>query len=144
MQRLIFDGQQLEDKKLVFDYNIQRQSTVDLQLPFHSHAPLSNWIAGFINITIKPLKGETFLIRVKGTDTIDNVKSRIQNAEAIASGEHSNQVQNTISNKFAFDRSTATAFRWKAIGGWTDNFRIRDPERRDFIPCSKFARWRPS
>ena len=89
MQRLIFDGQQLDDKKLVFDYNIQKQSTIDLQLPSHLHAPLSNWIAGSINITIKPLKGETFLIRAKGTDTIDNVKSRIQNAEAIASGEHS-------------------------------------------------------
>ena len=96
LQRLIFDGQQLEDKRLVFDYNIQRQSTVDLQLPPYLHAPLSNWIAGSINITIKPLKGETFLIRAKGTDTIDNVKSRIQNAEAIASGKPSNRVQNTI------------------------------------------------
>lgn len=96
MQRLIFDGQQLEDKKLVFDYNIQRQSTIDLQLPLHLRAPLSNWIAGSINITIKTLTGKTFLIRAKGTDTIDNVKSRIQNTEAIASGEPSNRVQNTI------------------------------------------------
>ena len=102
MQRLIFDGQQLEDKRLIFDYNIQRQSTIDLQLPFHLQAPLSNWIAGSLNINIKPLKGETFLVRAKGTDTIDDVKLRIQNAEAIASGEHSNQVQNTISDKFAF------------------------------------------
>ena len=102
MQRMIFDGQQLEDKRLIFDYNIQRLSTIDLQLPFHLHASLSNWIAGSFTITIKPLKGETFLIRAKGTDTIDDVKLRIQNAEAIASGEHSNQVQNTISDKFAF------------------------------------------
>jgi hypothetical protein len=100
VQRLIFDGQQLEDKKLVFNYNIQRQSTVDLQLPSHLHAPLSYWIAGSINITIKPLFREKFLIRVKGSDTIDNVKSRIQNAEAIASGELSDRVQNTISDKF--------------------------------------------
>ena len=102
MQRLIFDGQQLEDKRLIFDYNIQRQSTIDLQLPIHFNAPLSNWIAGCINITIKPLKGETFLIRAKGIDTIDDIKSRIQNAEAIASGEHSNRVQNTNSDKFSF------------------------------------------
>ena len=100
MQRLIFDGQQLEDKKLIFDYNIQRESTVDLELPLHLHAPLSNWIAGSINITIKPLKGDTFLIRAKGTDTIDNVKSRIQNAKAIAAGEHSDQFQNTILTSF--------------------------------------------
>ena len=99
MQRLIFDGGQLEDKKLIFDYNIQRQSTVDLQLPSHLQVPLSNWTAGSINITIKSLKRETFLIRAKDTDTIDDVKSRIQNAEAIASGGYSNQVQNTISDK---------------------------------------------
>ena len=101
-QRLIFDGQQLEDEKLVFDYNIQRQSTVHLQLPLHLHAPLSSWTAGSINITIKPLKGETFPIRAKGNDTIDDVKSRIQNAKAIASGEHPKRVQNINSDKFAF------------------------------------------
>ena len=119
MQLLIFDGQQLEDKRLILDYNIQRQSTIDLQLPSHLHAPLSNWIAGSINITIQPLKGETFLIRAKGADSIDDVKSRIQNAEAIASGEHSNRVQNTISDKFCVyftGRETAIDFRWKAIG----------------------------
>ena len=92
MQQLIFDGQQLEDKKLVFDYNIQRESKVDLQLPSHLQVPLPNWIAGSINITIVTLTGKKFVIRVKGTDTIDNVKSHIQNAEAIMAGEHSNQV----------------------------------------------------
>ena len=101
IQKLIIDGQQLEDEKLIFDYNIKRQSTVDLQLPFHLNAPLSKWIAGSINITIQPLKGETFLIRAKGTDTIDNVKSRIQNEKAIASGEHSKpEFKNKILTRF--------------------------------------------
>ena len=80
MQQLIFDGQPLEDKNLVFDYDIQRESMVDLQLPFHRkfhlHAPLPNWITGSINITIVNTKGKTYVIRVKGTDTIENVKSR--------------------------------------------------------------------
>ena len=31
MLQLIFKGQRLEDKKLIFDYNIQRESTVDLK-----------------------------------------------------------------------------------------------------------------
>ena len=96
MQQLILDGQQLEDKKLVFGYNIQRESTVDLQLPFHRkfhlHAPLPNWIAGTINITIVNTKGKTFVVRVKGTDTIENVKSRIQNVDGIASGEYSKPI----------------------------------------------------
>ena len=81
MQQLIFGGQQLEDKKLVFDYNILRGSTVDLQLPFHMNAPLSYWTDGSINITIETVSGGIFLIHVKGTDTIDDVKSRIRNVE---------------------------------------------------------------
>ena len=100
MQRLIFNGQQLEDKRLLFDYNIQRQSTVDLQLPIHFQAPLSYWFAGSINITIVTLTGKRFVIRAKGTDTTVHVKSRIQNVEAIPSGEYPNQGQSTILTSF--------------------------------------------
>ena len=81
MQQLIFGGQQLDDKKLVFDYNILEGSTVDLQLPFHTHTPLSYWTAGSMNINVETMTKKTFQIRVKGTDTIQNVKSRIQNVE---------------------------------------------------------------
>ena len=35
MLRLIFKGQRLEDKKLIFDYNIQRESTVDFTCTGH-------------------------------------------------------------------------------------------------------------
>ena len=92
MQLLIFNGQQLVDKKLVFDYNIKKESTVDLQLPVHLHAPLSYWIAGSINITIKFLTGHSILIHIKGTDTIDHVKSCIQILRGIPSGEYCNEV----------------------------------------------------
>jgi ubiquitin-like protein Nedd8 len=102
MQLLIFDGQSLEDKKLIFDYNIQRGSTVDLQLPLNLHAPLSYWISGSVNITVKTPTKKTIPIRAKGYDTINNVKSRIQTRECIPSSEHSNQVQNSISDKFTF------------------------------------------
>ena len=102
MQQLIFDGQQLEDEKLVFDYNIQRYSKLDLQLPSHLHTPLPDWIARSIQIFIETLTGKTMTIGVKGTDTINDVKLRIQNMDGTPPGEHSNQIQNIISDKFAF------------------------------------------
>ena len=76
---------------LVFDYNIQRGSTVDLQLPFHLDALLPDWITGSIDMTIINEEGEILGIpfRVKGTDTIENVRSRIQKMEGIPSGRHS-------------------------------------------------------
>ena len=89
MLQLIFDGQQLEDEKLVFDYNFQRESTIDFQLPLHLHAPFPNWIARSINITIIIMTGRSFVIRAKGTDTIDHVKLCILNVDGIAFGEHS-------------------------------------------------------
>ena len=91
MQMLIFGGQQLEDKKLVFDYNILEGSTVDLQLPRRMDAPLSYWTAGSIQICIKTPTGKNITILAKGHDTIENVKSRIYNKEDISVGEHSNQ-----------------------------------------------------
>jgi hypothetical protein len=102
MQQLIFDGQQFDDKKLVFDYDIQRESMVDLLLlPLHLHAPLPEWIVGFIYIHVKCLTGKTLRILVKGTDTIDNVKLRITwKASRLVS--ILNQVQNTIFDKLAF------------------------------------------
>ena len=88
MLQLIFDGQHLDDIKLVLDYNIQRKSTVDLQLPFDLHAPFPKWIKRSINITIITLTGKRFVISAKGTDTIHYVKSRIQDVEFIPPGEH--------------------------------------------------------
>lgn len=86
---MIFDGQQLEDIKLVFDYNIQRESTVDLQLPLHLHIPFPNWIVGSINTFVKFMTGKNLSILVKGTDTIYNVKLRIYDWEGVPPGEHS-------------------------------------------------------
>ena len=87
MQQLIFGGQQLEDKKLVFDYNILEGSTVDLQLPLHMHVPLSDW-TGSGQVYIKSLTGKTFALDAKVTDTIGNIKSRMYNRLDILPGEH--------------------------------------------------------
>ena len=90
--QLVFDGQQLEDKKLVFDYNIQSESTLDL-LPHHSlhlHAPFPNWIIDdSIIITIRTLTWRTFQIHFENTNTIEYVKSRIQDMENIPTGGQS-------------------------------------------------------
>ena len=88
VQRLIFDGHELEDKKLLFDYNIQRGSTIDLQLPNDLHTPLSKWIAGSINITIKPFIGKSFVVRAKVDESIYTLKSRIMNVHPIEACEH--------------------------------------------------------
>ena len=123
MQQLIFNGQQLEDKKRFFDYNIQTEATLDLQIPLHLHAPLPDWIAGSINIFIKNLTGKIITIRVKGIDTIYNVKSRIQDKEEFPPGEHSKLEPDSEHNFLLVcfccvtDRSAETAFRWTAIEG---------------------------
>ena len=150
MQQLFFNGRQLKDKKLVFDYNIHSESTLDLQPPLHLHAPLPNWIAGSINITILMLTGRFLMIGVKGIDTAHNLKSRIYDLEGFPPGEHSKLEPSEHKNflKVCFcvtDRSAATDYRWTAnsgIGGWTSNFRIRDPGRYENSPYSTSARWR--
>ena len=55
-----------------------------------------------MHITIKTLTGKAFLIRAKGTDTIDDVKLRIQNEEAIACCEHSKAGSKHNFDKFPF------------------------------------------
>ena len=118
MQQLIFEGHLLEDKKLVFDYNIQRGSSVDLQIPAHTHTPLPYWIAGSINISVKCSTGHISQIRAKGTDTIDNVKSRIQNVCGIP-GERSKPGSKRSFWQIYFDsdRPTTTDFRWTGTEG---------------------------
>ena len=67
VQQLIFDRKQLEDDYMLFDYDIQSDSTIHLELPFD--APLSRWRDGSMLITIKSISGSsTFPIRVKGSD----------------------------------------------------------------------------
>ncbi|KAL7597621.1 hypothetical protein Lser_V15G23021 [Lactuca serriola] len=73
-QRLMIDGENLEDDLTLSDYDIENGSSLDLVL----------WLGGGeMRIFVKTFTGKPIKLMVEGSKTIDDVKGKIQDIEGI-------------------------------------------------------------
>jgi ubiquitin C len=78
-ERLLFGGQELDDRCTLADYGIQDESSLDLDLRRPKRRKMQ--------IFVKGLTGKTSTLRVEELDTVESVKAMIQDVEDAPASE---------------------------------------------------------
>jgi surface protein len=94
-QTLIFAGQQLEDNKMLFEYNIKNKSALQLVL--------------IIQIFVRLVEGKQLTLDVEPSDTIETVKKKIE----VIEGLKPEQQKLIFASQFLEDNKTLSEYKIK-------------------------------